>query len=922
MRCGPLSSLLLPLAGARREDSRPFMVDAELKRFRKKVDAWARMQEARGARQRLSAAVTTRARGTDLFKKGDIEAALNEYQRAVDLMTLGPRVLAFAMGTHDRLGAASGAHCHCLAGKEGLVVLIARLTVDVVDVERQIEAVQTDVLLPCLSNLAMCCVKMGLYRQAAQHSEWALHCRLACRRAPTIAAKAALRALQAHRALGDTLRARRWLCTARYWASLSDGDVPDAVEEEARALAIRGNRRKAVKALEALVAALQGGEASTREYLEKAPSLWGAQCDPDCADEHGMTPLLLAVQIPPEERLQTAVAQVVEGLLSHRASPDCREYAAGRTALMFACNHGNTVVARMLLAAGADANVADSQGFSALHCTCVDYKAAKHSELLPLLLAHGANVNASTIEGFTPLAYLAQQSHESRRGGARVADMRVLIAAGADPCGPSYDTTLGYNAYCFAHQNHGGRDSAPARLLWEAAEAMEAAGAGAEGEWVNTCEEDARCLEYISFYNDEAVTAFNSIHSEIDMSRALAGLMRGSTIEDEHGKYRQEVRTVERIMEFFQRSSAMLPGLTVSSANGNPLLALYRAIIPRLPRVMFKLFPDNEPHAADVQDGSDSPRLPRPPETENIEPGCEHAASIGMQGILAMAKSPTMHGRTVAEEEYRWWGGGLKGVEEQYPLTRFKLPSRHDLHWLQLLALNPISKPEPPLTLVSGSARGASQHQAFWVPTHYSQLHLTLLEPIFHTFAFSVPSDDALALVARLASGSVLVELGAGTGYWAALLRQRGVQVRAYDIEPPDTRCRNMFFCHTFTEVLAGGCEVLDGDGAGNAGMILLLVWPFNEAEHRKRTSKSEGQDVVPWDAKAVLKFLTGGGNVVVHVGELPNHQDSVNYGTNTSVQCQNTLEEHFTCEQRMILPSWPPAPGADVLSVWRRKED
>ena len=82
MRCGPLSSLLLPLAGARREDSRPFMVDAELKRFRKKVDAWARMQEARGARQRLSAAVTTRARGTDLFKKGDIEAALKQGQEA------------------------------------------------------------------------------------------------------------------------------------------------------------------------------------------------------------------------------------------------------------------------------------------------------------------------------------------------------------------------------------------------------------------------------------------------------------------------------------------------------------------------------------------------------------------------------------------------------------------------------------------------------------------------------------------------------------------------------------------------------------------------------------------------------------------------------------------------------------------------
>ena len=40
-------------------------------------------------------------------------------------------------------------------------------------------------------------------------------------------------------------------------------------------------------------------------------------------------------------------------------------------------------------------------------------------------------------------------------------------------------------------------------------------------------------------------------------------------------------------------------------------------------------------------------------------------------------------------------------------------------------------------------------------------------------YAFAVPSEEALAL---LASHAPIVEMGCGTGYWAALLRQRGVK--------------------------------------------------------------------------------------------------------------------------------------------------
>ena len=68
-----------------------------------------------------------------------------------------------------------------------------------------------------------------------------------------------------------------------------------------------------------------------------------------------------------------------------------------------------------------------------------------------------------------------------------------------------------------------------------------------------------------------------------------------------------------------------------------------------------------------------------------------------------------------------------------------------------------------------------------------------------------MPPDEALSEIAGLvnAEKSVLVELEAGTGYWAALLRQRGVEVQAlrqrgvevqvFDISPPDISCANMY---------------------------------------------------------------------------------------------------------------------------------
>jgi protein-L-isoaspartate O-methyltransferase len=51
-----------------------------------------------------------------------------------------------------------------------------------------------------------------------------------------------------------------------------------------------------------------------------------------------------------------------------------------------------------------------------------------------------------------------------------------------------------------------------------------------------------------------------------------------------------------------------------------------------------------------------------------------------------------------------------------------------------------------------------------------------------HVYAYAPPNTAALeALLAR----SPLLELGAGTGYWARLLRGAGADVLALDIAPP-----------------------------------------------------------------------------------------------------------------------------------------
>ncbi|WP_293900310.1 hypothetical protein [Phenylobacterium sp.] len=131
-------------------------------------------------------------------------------------------------------------------------------------------------------------------------------------------------------------------------------------------------------------------------------------------------------------------------------------------------------------------------------------------------------------------------------------------------------------------------------------------------------------------------------------------------------------------------------------------------------------------------------------------------------------------------------------------------------------------------------------------------------------FAWAVPTDEAIAAIRRHAPS--VVEIGAGGGYWAWLLRQAGVTVAAFDVAPPP---------FTWSEVRVGDAAAA-GDHADKA---LFLCWP-------------------PWGAGMATRALAAhGGRQVIYVGEwLGGAADPAFFAA---------LAAQFTCVEVVAIPQW-----------------
>ena len=97
-----------------------------------------------------------------------------------------------------------------------------------------------------------------------------------------------------------------------------------------------------------------------------------------------------------------------------------------------------------------------------------------------------------------------------------------------------------------------------------------------------------------------------------------------------------------------------------------------------------------------------------------------------------------------------------------------------------------------------------------WLDRHEARWELA------RKYAWAIPNESALSAIARL---SPIVEIGAGTGYWASLLAARGADIVAYDERPGFNGWRDH---EPYHPIAIGGPEVL----AAHRDRTLFLCWP------------------------------------------------------------------------------------------------
>jgi len=162
-------------------------------------------------------------------------------------------------------------------------------------------------------------------------------------------------------------------------------------------------------------------------------------------------------------------------------------------------------------------------------------------------------------------------------------------------------------------------------------------------------------------------------------------------------------------------------------------------------------------------------------------------------------------------------------------------------------------------------------------------------DSLVERYAWAIPDDRALRILRHFAP---LVEIGAGSGYWAALLQAQGVNVIPFDAVVPE---------EGHTAVRRGGAEVLSTPEA--AGRTLFLCYPDESGKL----------------AQDCLNRFTG--TTIVHVGELISDGtlslEQAPWGRTSHKDFQVKLMSSFHCILRAQLHAYPT--GRDSISVWRR---
>jgi hypothetical protein len=138
-------------------------------------------------------------------------------------------------------------------------------------------------------------------------------------------------------------------------------------------------------------------------------------------------------------------------------------------------------------------------------------------------------------------------------------------------------------------------------------------------------------------------------------------------------------------------------------------------------------------------------------------------------------------------------------------------------------------------------------------------------------YSWAVPTNTAIHVLTR----QPIVEIGAGTGYWARLVHEAGGDVVAYDPEP----YQNRYVSGKHFPVRKGGTRSV----AQHADRALFICWPpYNDGVA----------------ALALRTYRRAGGKKLFYVGE-------DRYGCTANNQFFDELEKHWYCGESLSIPRW-----------------
>lgn len=170
----------------------------------------------------------------------------------------------------------------------------------------------------------------------------------------------------------------------------------------------------------------------------------------------------------------------------------------------------------------------------------------------------------------------------------------------------------------------------------------------------------------------------------------------------------------------------------------------------------------------------------------------------------------------------------------------------------------------------------------------YRPFHLEVLDrrtELATEYAWSIPNDAAIDVIVN---HSPVIEVGAGTGYWASLVEQAGGEITATDSHPsPKTRWSDIYpleATQAVREAMASGRD-----------FTLLMVFPPRDD---------------PMAADAARLFHNHGGERLIYVGEGRN-------GVNANFTFHQQLFRWWDLVDVVEIPTF--FGMRDRLEVWER---